>query len=89
MVEEIETNNMQFLYTLSSQHNAKAWLQNCSKSVEGGGGQGMLIPIAVDWGATVDQVHNHLELPEQYSVECAKHCTWKGRGIMVVMVTAY
>ncbi len=60
MVEEIETNNMQFLYTLSSQHNAKAWLQNCSKSVEegGGGGQGMLIPIAVDWGATVEQVHN-------------------------------
>ena len=40
MVEEIETNNMQFLYRLSSQHNAKAWLQNCSKSVEGGGGGG-------------------------------------------------
>ena len=49
----------------------------------------MLIPIAVDWGATVDQVHNHLELPEQYSVEWAKYCTWKGRGIVVVMVTAY
>ncbi len=46
-----------------------------------GGGQGgrqggMLIPIAVDWGVTVDQVHNnHLELPEQYSVEWAKYCT--------------
>ena len=28
---KIETNRMQFLYTPSSQHNAKAWLQNCSK----------------------------------------------------------
>ncbi len=43
----------------------------------------MLIPIAVVWVATVDQVHNHLELAEQYSVECAKHCTWKGSGALL------
>ena len=34
----------------------------------------------VVWGAIVDQVYNHLELAEQYSVEWAKHCTWKVQG---------
>ncbi len=50
----------------------------------GTGGGGVLIPVAVVWGAIVDQVHiNHLELAELYSVEWAKHCTWKGSGALL------
>ena len=44
----------------------------------------------MDWGATVDQVHYHLELPEQYSVEWAKYCTWhyggNGDSILVFQI---
>ena len=81
MWSKIETNRMQLLDTLSPQHNAK--VTKMFKDPVGGGGA-VLIPITVVWGAIVDQVHNHLELAEQYSVEWAKHCTWKGRGIIVI-----
>ncbi len=54
------------------------WLQ---RSGIGGGGAHSAIPVV--WGATFDQVYNHLELAEQYSVEWAKHCTWEGSGALL------
>ena len=48
-----------------------------------GKGESVLIPMVMVWGATVDQVHNHSELVEQYSVEYAKQCPWKSSGTLL------
>ena len=35
--------------------------------------ESVLIPMVMVCGAAVDQVHNHLDLAEQYSAEWTKH----------------